>query len=337
MNLIASLEKLSPKRFKTSAILKKQALASSKLAELKGVAASINQDILINILGLQEARDSAAIDNIMMTDDELFKGELFPENLTYPAVREVLRYREALRLGFEQVSWSGSLTRDHIIQIQAVLAQNNKSSETPQAFELLSGFDHFITRFAADPLIKMALLNPFFENAHPFYQANGQTGRIVNILYLVKEGLLDIPALYLSRYIARTKADHDRLLQDILEKDAWEDWVHYMLTITEVAASDTIQTIHAIKLALLNARHRMRAQYPFYSEDLIYHLFIHPYTNAELIEENLKVSRQTAFQYLDALTEDGFLQKRETGYSHYYINLALNVILTGKAMRKEAL
>jgi Fic family protein len=341
MNLLASFEKLSPERFKTSFILKKQALASSKLAELKGVAASFNQDILINMLGLQEARDSAAVDSIMTTDDELFKGELFPENLASPAVRKVLRYRELLRLGFEQVSWSGSLTRDHIVQIQAALEQNNEPSGTIcaplQASVLLNVLEHFISHFAADPLIKMALLQLFFESTHPFYQAYGRTGRIVSLLYLVKEGLLDVPVLYFSRYIVYAKADYYRLLQDVREKNAWEDWVHYMLMLTEVAASDTIQTIHAIKLALLNTRHRMRGQYRFYSEDLISHLFIHPYTKAELIEEDLKVSRQAAAQYLDALSEGGFLQKRTTGYSHYYINLALNVILSGEAMRKEAL
>ena len=143
--------------------------------------------------------------------------------------------------------------------------------------------------------------------------------------------------LYLSRYILYTKADYDRLLQNVREKDAWEDWVHYMLMIAEVAASDTIQVIHAIKLALLNTRHRMRAQYRFYSENLISHLFIHPYTKAEFVEEDLKVSRQTAAQYLDALTEGGFLQKRETGCSLYYINPALNIILTGAAMSEEVL
>ena len=359
MNLIPSLEKLSPERFETPVILKKLALARSKLAELKGVAASIpDQGILINILGLQEAKDSSAIENIVTTHDELFKGELFPETLTNPAAKKVLRYRQALRLGFEQVNQSGLLTNNHIIQIQAVLEQNNAGFRnlpgtalknglgqtvfTPPAPEtithLMRDLERFINDddcFAADPLIKMALLHHQFESIHPFYDGNGRTGRIVNVLYLVKEGLLDIPVLYFSRYIVRTKADYYRLLQDVREQDAWEDWGLYMLTAVEATASISIQTIHAIKLALMDAKQRIRAQYRFYSQDLINNLFTHPYTKIEFIEHDLNVSRLTAAKYLDTLTEGGFLQRQKIGQSNYYINLALNVILTGEAIQGE--
>ncbi|MDD5321343.1 MAG: Fic family protein [Methylococcales bacterium] len=359
MNLIPALEKLSPKRFETAVILKKLALARSKLAELKGVAASIpDQGILINIIGMQEAKDSSAIENIVTTHDELFKDELFPESLTNPAAIKVLRYRQALRLGFEQVNQSGLLTNNVIIQIQAVLEQNNAGFRnlpgtalknglgqavfTPPAPEtithLMRDLERFINDddcFAADPLIKMALLHHQFESIHPFYDGNGRTGRIVNILYLVKEGLLDIPVLHLSRYIVRTKADYYRLLQDVREQDAWEDWGLYMLTAVEATAGITIQIIHAIKLALMDTRHRIRAQYRFYSQDLINNLFTHPYTTIELIERDLKVSRLTATKYLDTLTEGGFLQRQKNGQSSYYINLALNVILTGEAIQGE--
>ncbi len=356
MNLIPSLEKLSPKRFETAVILKKLALARSKLAELKGVAASIpDQGILINVLSLQEAKDSCAIENIVTTHDELFKDELFPESLTNPATKKVLRYREALRLGFEQVNQSGLLTNNHVIQIQAVLEQNNagfrktalknalgQTVYTPPAPEtityLMRDLERFINDddcFAADPLIKMALLHHQFESIHPFYDGNGRTGRIANVLYLVKEGLLDIPVLYLSRYLMRTKADYYRLLQDVREQDAWEDWGLYMLTAVEATAGITIQTIHAIKLALMDAKHRIRAQYRFYSQDLINNLFTHPYTKIELIERDLKVSRLTATKYLDALAEGGFLQRQKIGRSNFYINLALSVILTGEAIQGE--
>ena len=168
----ASLEKLSPERFKTSVILKKQALAGSKLAELKGVAwRPFLIKISSSISWVCKKPDSSAIDNMMTSNDELFKGELFPENLTSPAVRKVLRYWKMLRLGFEQVSWSGSLTTKHIIQIQAALEQDNKPSGTIYTPEIFIGFEHFINdnRFAADPLIKMALLHPLFVNAHPLY------------------------------------------------------------------------------------------------------------------------------------------------------------------------
>lgn len=191
------------------------------------------------------------------------------------------------------------------------------------------------TSFGADPLIKMALAHHQFESIHPFYDGNGRTGRILNVLYLVKEGLLDIPVLYLSRYIVRTKADYYRLLQTVRERDAWEEWVLYMLSGVEQSAAEAITTIGAIKAALLDIKHRVRASYKFYSQDLINNLFTHPYTKIEYVECDLNVSRLTATKYLDALATGGFLQKRKVGRSNYYINLALNEILTGQNMQTE--
>jgi Fic family protein len=360
MTAIPSLQALSPERFETPMLLKKLALASRKLAELKGVAASIpNQAILINTLGMQEAKDSSAIENIVTTHDELFKDDAFPESAVNPAAKEVLRYRQALRIGFEQVHETGLLTNNHILQIQAELEQNNAGfrklpgtalkndlGETvytpPQSQEiitdLMGDLERFINEsdsFNADPLIKMALLHHQFESIHPFYDGNGRTGRIINVLYLVKEGLLDIPVLYLSRHIVRTKADYYRLLQAVRDQDAWEEWVLYMLTVVEITAGDTITTIHAIKTALMDAKHHIRDQYRFYSQDLINNLFTHPYTKIEFIESDLNVSRLTATKYLDALTEGGFLQKQKIGRTNYYINKALNDILTGALMQGD--
>jgi Fic family protein len=364
MTQILPLTQLSPERFETPAILKKLTLASRKLAELKGVAASIpNQGILINTLGMQEAKDSSAIENIVTTHDELFQDDLFPENLANPAAKEVLRYRQALRVGFDQVRQSGLLTANHIIEIHAELEQNNAgfrklpgtalkngAGETvytpPQDPEsivaLMRDLERFINDdgdgeiFAADPLIKMVLIHHQFESIHPFYDGNGRTGRILNVLYLVKEGLLEIPVLYLSRYIVRTKPDYYRLLQSVRENDHWEEWVYYMLTAIESTAGDTIETIQAIRVALLDMKHRIRARYKFYSQDLINNLFTHPYTKIEFIEHDLKVSRLTATKYLDALTAGGFLQKHKKGRSNYYINLALNAILTRESLQEGA-
>lgn len=359
MTTIQSLEHLPPRRFDTPAILKKLALASRKLAELKGVAASIpNQGILINTLGMQEAKDSSAIENIVTTHDELFQKDLFPENLHNATAKEVLRYRQALRAGFDQVRKSGLLTINHIIEIQAELEQNHAGfrklpgtalkdgagrtvytpPQDPEAIiVLMRDLERFINDgevFDADPLIKMALIHHQFESIHPFYDGNGRTGRIINVLYLVKEGLLDIPVLYLSRHIVRTKPDYYRLLQAVREADAWEEWVLYLLTAIESTASDTIETIHAIKAALMDAKHRIRAQYKFYSQDLINSLFTHPYTKIEFIERDLRVSRLTATKYLDTLTQGGFLQKQKKGRTNYYINLALNAILTRESLKE---
>ncbi len=356
MHHITPLEQLDIARFETPVILKKLAISSRRLAELKGIAGSIpNQGILINTLGLQEAKDSSEIENIITTHDELFKDDVLPEAFANPAAKEVLRYRQALLVGFEQVKSSGLLTANHIIQIQAELERNNAGfrklpgtalkdsggqtvytppQEPAEIVALMSDLERFINDtelYAVDPLIKMALIHHQFESIHPFYDGNGRTGRILNVLYLVKEGLLDIPVLYLSSHIVRTKADYYHLLQTVREHDRWEDWVLYMLEAIEQTAVQTIVTIQAIKTALLDYKHRIRAEYKFYSQDLINNLFTHPYTKIEFVQRDLQVSRITAIKYLDVLTEGGFVQKQKMGRGNYYVNVALNSILMGNA------
>jgi len=352
MAQITSLNLLDVERFESPEILKKLALSSRRLAELKGIAGSIpNQSILINTLGLQEAKDSSEIENIITTHDELFKDDVLPEAFSNPAAKEVLRYRQALRIGFNQIKQSSLLTSNHIIQIQAELEQNNAGfrklpgttlknamgqviytppQEPTEIVALMSDLERFINDtelFDVDPLIKMALIHHQFESIHPFYDGNGRTGRIINVLYLVKEGLLDIPMLYLSSYIVRTKADYYSLLQSVRVEDRWEDWVLYMLEGIEQTAALAIETIQAIKVALQDYKHRIRADYKFYSQDLINNLFTHPYTKIEFVQRDLQVSRITATKYLDALTEGGFLKKQKMGRGNYYINIALNSIL----------
>ncbi|MDN5924014.1 MAG: Fic family protein [Xanthomonadales bacterium] len=358
MPLTRLLDRLKPARFETPVILKKLAVASRQLAELKGVAASIpHQGILINTLGMQEAKDSSAIENIVTTHDDLFRDAAFPEHRGSPATKEVLRYRQALWSGFSAVSQHRLLTNASIVNVQAELERNNAGFrklpgtalrdgggrvvyEPPQNADaivnLMAELEKFINddnAFDADPLVKMALIHHQFESIHPFYDGNGRTGRIINVLYLVKQGLLDIPVLYLSRYIVRTKPDYYRLLQGVRDDDVWEDWVLYMLSAVEQAARDTITTIHAIKAAMLDVKHRLRAKYKFYSQDLINNLFSHPYTKIEFVQNDLQVSRLTATRYLDILAEGGFLLKRKVGRSNYYINVALDTILTGETMQ----
>ena len=197
---------------------------------------------------------------------------------------------------------------------------------------LMSGLERFINEddlFDADPLIKMALIHHQFESIHPFYNGNGRTGRVVNVLYLVRTGLLDIPVLYLSRQIVRTKADYYRLLQAVRDKDAWEEWVLYRLSAIEQTSSEAMMIIIMIREALLDTKHRIRERYKFYSQDLINNLFTHPYTKIEFVEHDLRVSRLTATKYLDTLARDGFLEKKKIGRSNYYINIALRKILIG--------
>jgi Fic family protein len=180
----------------------------------------------------------------------------------------------------------------------------------------------------------MALSHHQFESIHPFYDGNGRTGRILNVLYLVQQGLLDLPILYLSRHIVRRKDDYYRLLQTVREKDAWEDWVLYILAGVEATAAEAITAITSIRDALLDAKHRIRAQFKFYSQDLLNNLFTHPYTKIEFVLRDLEVSRLTATKYLDALVKGGFLEKKKIGRTLYFINPPLNAILTGEAMRE---
>lgn len=348
------LETLPPSRFESPGILKRLATASRHLAELKGRAAAIpNQDILINTLGMQEAKDSSAIENIVTTHDELFRDDALPDQSSNPAAKEVLRYRQALRVGFQAVGESGLLTTNHILAIQAELERNDagfrrlpgtalrdgagRTVYTPpqdaaEIVTLMGDLERFINTpdsYAADPLIRMALMHHRFESIHPFYDGNGRTGRILNVLYLVKERLLDAPVLYLSRPIVRTKGDYYRLLQAVRDADAWEDWVEYMLAAVEQSAAEGVATVNAIGEALLRTKHRIRSGLPkIYSQDLINNLFMHPYTKIEFIEKDLDVSRVTATKYLDALADSGILHKRKIGRSNYYINRALDTILT---------
>jgi len=305
-------------------------------------------------LGLQEAKDSSAIENIVTTHDELFKDDLQSHIPGSLAAKEVLRYRQALKAGFDLVMTSELITLQHILKIQETLEQNRagfrklpgtslvndlgEAVYTPPQdpdtiVHLMGDLERFLNTddiFNVDPLIKMGLIHHQFESIHPFYDGNGRTGRIINVLYLAKERLLDIPVLYLSSYIVQNKSEYYRRLQAVRDHDAWEGWVLFMLDAVEQTSIATIATIHAIKAALIDYKHRIRASHHFYSQDLINNLFTHPYTKIEFIERDLNVSRLTATKYLEALAKDGFLLKQRIGRSNYYINIALNAILVHK-------
>lgn len=338
-------------------VLKRLASASRQLAELKGVSQSVpNPAILINSLVMQEAKDSSAIENIVTTHDDLYRDSLFPEVGDNVAAKEVRLYAKALRTGYDLVQNTHLLTSNHILQIQRELEENNagfrKLSGTelknalgetvyipPQdsqvVLTLMSDLEQFInddSLFDADPLVKMAIIHHQFESIHPFYDGNGRTGRIINVLYLVQAGLLDIPVLYLSRYIVRTKNEYYRGLQQVRDSGNWEPWLLYMLAAVEETARQTIITVGDIKNSFLDYKHRIRRDHKFYSQDLINNLFAHPYTKIEFIEHDLRVSRVTATRYLDLLTEGGLLEKRRVGRSNYYINVSLwNILTRGEA------
>lgn len=337
--------------FETVKILKALATANRSLAELKGRAAVIpNQGILIDTLALQEAKASSEIENIVTTQDELFQADLFPEGPDSAAAKEVALYRDALKLGHDRLKSSGgNITNNTLIEMFRLLKGRDESfRNTPgttlrhdhtgqvvyvppqdalEVAKLMVALEQFINvddLSDLDPLIKMALIHHQFESIHPFSDGNGRIGRILNVLYLTRSGLLEIPILYLSRHITRTKAEYYRLLQAVRDDGVWEEWTLYMLEAVADTAVTTLGLVEGIREQMNRVKHRMRKELPrLYSQDLLNNLFRHPYTRIEFVVKDLRVTRQTAARYLDTLSEHGFVQKHQAGRSNYYINIEL--------------
>ena len=338
----------------TKKVLKALPAAHAALAELKGIASTIpNQNILINTLGLQEAKDSSAIENIITTHDDLYKSELNLDAFKSLQAKEVQNYISALKKGFELITKNGLLTNKSILQIQEILEDNKAgyrklpgtalknavTGETiytpPQNYEeivtLMTNLERYIndsTIQDCDPLIKMAIIHFQFESIHPFYDGNGRTGRIINILYLILEKIQTLPILYLSNYIIKHKPEYYNFLQKVQDENLWEDWVIFMIKGVEETARETIDLIVKIKELMLNYKHQLRDNYKFYSQDLLNNLFKHPYTKIEFVVNDLNVSRLTAANYLNRLADDKMLRKNKLGTSNYYINEALFDLLT---------
>ncbi len=336
----------------TVPILKALAQANRALAELKGRAASIpNQGILISTLALQEAKASSEIENIVTTQDELFQTQLDPQYQASPAAKEVALYRDALQLGYETLLKTHGLIPNSVlidmfqllkrreggfrVTPGTALKQENSGAIVfvpPQdAREILAhmgALESFINDDALcglDPLIKMALIHHQFESIHPFPDGNGRIGRILNVLYLTRTGLLDTPILYLSRHITQTKSDYYRLLQAVRDCGAWADWVLYMLHAVTRTAKITLELIEGVRELMADVKKRMRSELPkIYSQELLNNLFRHPYTRIEFVQRDLDLkARQTAARYLDTLANNGFLNKFASGRNTYYINAPL--------------
>lgn len=351
------LHPLPPKtEIETMKVLKQLSKSHRFLAELKGTVKTIpNENILINTLTLQEAKDSSEIENIVTTHDDLYKENILI-NTHNPSTKEVLNYAQGLKQGFEIVRNEKLLLNRHIIAIQEILEENkagfrtqagttlknqlNEVVYTPpqhpdEIILLMTNLEKFINDndfSELDPLVKMAVIHYQFESIHPFYDGNGRTGRIINILYLVLQGLLDIPVLYLSRYITQNKADYYKALQGVRTNNDWETMILYLLKGVEVTAEQTIDLITDIKNVMQNYKTRIRTELPkIYSQDLLNILFKNPYTKSEFLEMELSISRRTALNYLDAISETGLLEKIKIWKSNYYINTELvNVLMKEK-------
>jgi len=342
----------------TKAVLRQAAKTNRMLAELKGVAKTIpNEEILIQTLVLQEAKDSSDIENIVTTQDDLYRAGLrLSDEAVSPATKEVMRYGQAMRRGFDMVRENKLLTNNIIQQIQCELEENAAGFRTTMGTVLMNGAGEVVytppqdaeevlllmgnlERYIntpemhdVDPLIKLAIIHYQFECIHPFYDGNGRTGRIVCILYLIINELLELPILYLSRYITRTKAAYYEGLQQVRtsggSQEAWERWILYMLKGVEQIATETIGMIHGIDALMKSHKEKIRSAAPkIYSHDLLNCLFFSPYTKTEHLEKKLLISRPTAGRYLDELVKLGILKKERLWRSNYYINTALVALL----------
>jgi len=345
------------KDMETKAVLRKTATAHQALAELKGVLSSLpNEYIMLQTLALREARESSAIENIISTFDEIYRSNLQNQTFASAAAKEVHQYAKALIEGFELVKIHGLLTINTILQIQEIVEQNNAGFRKlpgtkllndltgeiiytpPQEYDIIVSLMNNLELFMnddsmmdMDPLLKMAIIHYQFESIHPFYDGNGRTGRIINILYLVQKGLLGLPILYLSRFIIDHKNDYYRMLQQIRITGEWEEWLLFMLNGIEITAKEGINSIKTLKLLMQEQKIQIREALPkMYSQDLLNSLFRYPYTKIEYVQQDLSVSRNTAIRYLDNLVKVDILIKHKLGRENYYENRKLFRLLSGQ-------
>jgi len=340
-------------RIETIAVLRQENKAIAALAELKGLANIIpNQSILINAIVLQEAKDSSEIENIITTKDELYKAVSSTTKKYDPATKEVMYYREALYEGFKKIKERDLLSMNDIITLQQILVQNNagmrklpgttlandKTGEIiytpPQSGEAINSLTTNLVKYLNDDevtLIKMAVLHYQFESIHPFYDGNGRTGRILNILYLLLKQYLDIPILYLSSYIIKNKALYYELLLGVTKDEKWEDWIIYILKGVEETSRETIIKIKQIKNLLDRTIEKVKEQAPkIYSKELVETLFVNPYCKVEFVTSSIGVERKAASRYLHQLVEVGILEEYKIGKENIFINKGLLEILKNK-------
>ena len=338
----------------TAPILKKCISARVALAELKQAAELIpNAAVLVNALPLLEAQASSEIENIVTTTDKLLEHMDLPEHRADPATKEALRYRRALFEGVRKVQ-SGQLTietaidvcrtiKDEALEIRSKRGTTLRNNVTgavvytpPEGQALirqkLENWQEFLTTpNDLDPLIRVAVQHYQFEAIHPFTDGNGRTGRILNILYLVQQGLLDSPILYLSRYIIRSKPDYYRLLLEVTTEQSWGPWILYMLDSIENTCLWTTDKIKAIRDLMRHTGQFIQRRLPkIYTWELVELLFKQPYCRISNVVDAGLAKRQTASVYLKSLTEIGVLREITTGRESLFVHPKYVELLTGE-------
>lgn len=342
---------LPPKaELETKKVLK-QAIASTRvLAELKGRAGEIpNQSMLVNAITLQEAKDSSEIENIVTTQDNLYQAFSANTNTTDAQTKEVLRYRQALWEGYNNLEKRPLSTNTFVSIVQAIkennagirkttgtrITKNNVTIYTPPEGEavirdLLKNLEDFIhSENGIDDLVRLAVMHYQFEAIHPFPDGNGRTGRVLNILYLVEKGLLDAPILYLSKYIIENKNQYYKKLRAVTEQQNWEGWVLFILKGVEETAIYTLKKINAINAlmqeTILLAKEKLPSR--VYSKELIELIFEQPYCKVKFLVDKGIAKRQTAAEYLQELEKIEILKSQKVGVENLYLNVRLFEIL----------
>ena len=333
---------------KTPRILEALNEASRSLAELKGFANSIpNQHILINAITINEAKDSSEIENIVTTHDSIYKV-LTESGFKDESAKEVVDYRSAIWRGYEIIKEKGFISTNVLVELQGIIEHNNAGirktpgtnlvnsktgeviytppQEEKEIRDLLKNLEDYINKNddEVDPLIKMALIHYQFETIHPFYDGNGRTGRILNVLYLVLNNLLDSPILYLSNYINKNKDEYYKLFTEFRKNSNYEDWIIYILKGIKETSQKTIILIRQLHLMLEAYQEEIKTLLPkIYSDEILDSLFFEVYTRISYIEKRCNVTRQTAATYLNSLVDAGLLEFEKVGRESIYKNIRL--------------
>jgi len=346
----------------SSAVLKAALRASRALAELKGFCQTLpNPELLLSAVSLQEGKDSSEIENIVTTQDELYRAAASPDDLpndTSSNTKEVLRYREAMYTGWSALQNSGLLTTNTLVRVVQRLKNNEggirrmpgtvlhnpKTGHViytpPEGEAILRNKLHELEQFVhsdseLDPLVQMALIHYQFEAIHPFADGNGRTGRILNVLYLVQQELLTMPVLYLSRYILANRDDYYRCLRQVTEDGAWDEWILYMLRAVDVTARETLAQVTALQALRQDTYEQVKdllSNAP--AREITDILVSYPYVKIQTLVNAGIAKRQTSSTYLKTLAEGGLLHPLKIGRDAYYINRRLmNLFSTTRAQK----
>lgn len=342
----------------TSAVLKKAIVASRSLAELKGSCLRLPRpEILLNTVILQESKDSSAIENIVTTQDALYQAILNPSDRMPSEVKEVLRYREALYSGIEELGrtpvFKASMTVKIMQRLRGISGAGYRTQpgttlsnpstrrviytppEPVHIRDKMNAWERFVNvdeQF--DPIIKMALMHYQFEAIHPFSNGNGRTGRILNVLYLMQQGLLTQPVLYHSSYIIQHKSDYYRTLREVTEYDRWEPWILFMLEAVAETSQSTLRFIEqmlTLKEEMLVAIRHISQKMPAYELNEL--LFSYPYVKVKTLIDRGLGTRPTVSNYLDQLAKQNLLVIVRVGRENYFVNHRLMELLTGSSKR----